>query len=158
MPQKEFRDVEEPWNEGLEDRFFDLGPHLTEEEVQQYLVPEDIERVNWSELVDAVSQATPGNRRATLRQWLSRQRETRILASKGTRGSWGKNRERNQVILDLLERKIGRERICAELDRQRVALNLPALEARGFPTWAAAWADSEGREAIQRLFSKLTAR
>jgi len=156
--QKGFRDIEEPWNEGLEDCCLDLGPHLTEEDVQEYLVPEDIERVSWSELVDAVSRARLENRPATLRQWLSRQREARISASKGARGSWGRNRERNQTISDLLGRQIGRERICAELDRQRIALNLPALEARGFPTCAAAWADPEGREAIQRLFSKLTAR
>jgi len=104
MPQNEFRDVEEPWDEGLENRFFDLGPHLTEEEVQEYLAPEDIERVSWSELVDEVSLATPENRPATLRQWLSRQREARISASKGARGSWGRNRERNQAISDLLGR------------------------------------------------------
>ena len=152
-----FREVEQPWHEGLDDLFLELGPHLTEDEIQEYLVPEDSERLSWGELVYAVSQAAAANRVSTLQEWLLKQRATRLLSSKGIR-SWGKNQERDQVILSSLGSLMSRKQVCMELDRQGVPVSLPALEKNGFRRWVVAWDDPEGRQVIQRLFSKLASR
>jgi len=151
------REVERPWNEGLDGLFLDQGPQVAEDEILEYLVPEDNEVVCWEELVKVVSQAEAANRLATLRRWLTEQRTKRLLAAKDVR-SWGKNQERDQLILSSLGCQMGRQRICMELDRQGIPVGLPALERYGFQKWGAAWANPEGRQAIQRLFSKLASR
>ena len=150
------REVKEPWNQGLQDRFFVEGSRIYEEEIRDYLVPEENRGLNYGELVDMVSQAEPAKRKAAFRQWLRQEKQARIAASREAQPSWGKNQKRNEVIIASLARDIAREQICAELDRRGVPVNLPWLEANGFQTWTAAWEDAAvGRPPIQRLVSKV---
>jgi hypothetical protein len=131
------------------------GPMLERHAIEATFRPEDVERVNWHELLRTVCLARDGaGRVSTLEAWMKAHRRGWRLAALPETG-WEKNEARDPVILSGLEREVKRERICAELDRQGIPANLPALTIRDFQTWRDAWADPEGRMAIQRLFSKL---
>lgn len=128
---------------------------MTQKSWNARVIPEDNERVNWAELVRIVSEERH-DRLARLRGWLKRQAERR--KARGLKPSgWGKNRERDTIILNCLRRGMERQEICVELDRRTIP-TLASLQTRKFFKWIDAWADPEARKAIQRLFSKLAAR
>jgi hypothetical protein len=145
------RVVDQPWRDGLEG-FFHHGDLMDDEEIEEALVPEDNERLAGSRLVYEVSTAKT-NRADVLRDWLRHQPAAKAAAApKAT--SWGKNRERNQIILNCLEHGMERADICKELDRGSIATQF-SLQRVGLHRWADAWEDPDGRQSIQQLFSKL---
>jgi hypothetical protein len=134
------------------------GPSLDPQAIEATFRPEDIEQINFHELMRIVCLApNPGEGLSRLVAWMKAHRKAWRLATLPESG-WGKNGERDKAILNGLEREIERGRICADLDRSGISVNLPALTSRGFQTWREAWADPDGRMAIQRLFSKLAPR
>jgi hypothetical protein len=144
------RVVEQPWEEGL-DGFLLHGDLVEDEEIEQALIPEDNERVGWGALVYEVSRAT-ANRTEVLRAWLDGERSAKV-ANRRPLSSWEKNRERDEIILDCLKRGMSRADVCRQLDKRTIP-TLPALQKMGFQRWTDAWGDPDGRQAIQRLFSK----
>lgn len=131
------------------------GPLLERYAIKATFHPEDVERVNWHELLRTICLARDGTGRVSaLQAWMKAHRRAWMLATP-PRSGWDKNGMRDSVILSGLGREIKRERICADLDREGIPVNLPALAVRGFQTWREAWTDPEGRLAIQRLISKL---
>jgi hypothetical protein len=148
--------TDEPWNEGCGVLCGD-GPSIDRDELEELLSPEDNanEEINWGELVFLVAGASE-NRLVTLREWLQRIPKTPASTQPPGR-HWVKNAERDQIILNCLMRKMERQAICEELDRRTIP-PLPSLQKTGFVTWVKAWDDPEGRETVQRLFSKLLAR
>jgi hypothetical protein len=133
------------------------GPSIDRDELEELLSPKDNgnEEINWGELVFLVAGASE-NRLVTLLEWLQRNRKTSGSTQPPGR-HWVKNAERDQIILNCLMRKMERQAICEELDRRTIP-PLPSLQKTGFVTWVKAWDDPEGRETVQRLFSKLLAR
>ena len=146
----ETRVVEQPWKEGVTG-FFHHGDWIDPEEIEQTLIPEDNERISWPWLAHEVSTVKT-NRTEFLREFLKCQPAARAAAARKPT-SWGKNRERDQIILNCLERGVARPNICKELDRLMIP-TLPSLHRIGLERWKVAWDDPDGRAAIQQLFSK----
>jgi hypothetical protein len=146
----ETREVEQPWKEGVRG-FFHHGDWIDDEEIEQALIPEDNERLNWPWLVHEVS-AVGTNRTEFLREWLRRQPAERDAATRKPT-SWGKNRERDEIISNGVERKMDKAEICKALDKRNIPA-LPSLRKAGLDKWADAWQDLDGRQSIQQLFSK----
>jgi hypothetical protein len=144
------REVEQPWAEGVRG-FCHYGSYIDDEEIEQALVPEDNERLSWMSLVLEVSAAKT-NRVKAMQQWLRRQPAER--AAEARKASWSKNRDRDQTIVNCLERGMERADICKELDRLMVPTN-QSLQKVGLQRWTDAWKDPDGRQTIQQLFSKL---
>jgi hypothetical protein len=147
-------------NEFLQEEFTVVGgdgPLTQPEELEQALVAEEYARYPWYDLVRKVVES-PTDRVAAAQAWLREQR----LAPAGDqaeqpRNGWGKNQERDQVILNCLGRGMAVEQVCAELDK-RTTPTLPALQAKSIHRWTDGWADPKGRKAIQQLFSKVPKR
>ena len=138
--------------------FYGQGPYLQPNAIEDTLRPEDVEEINWHVWLGAVcATRNTSHRVSTLVALMKSHRRTWRLADLPESG-WEKNSARDGVILSGLGRDTERKRICGELDRRRIQVNLPALSVRGFQTWEKAWADPDGRQAIQRLFSKLLLR
>ena len=131
------------------------GPEIYPRDVQELLVPADSERLNWVDLVQVVSMEKH-DRLAALRGWLRKQAQP-TASTVLRRRAWGKNAERDRIILNCLRRGVGRHQICIELDRRTIA-TLTSLQDKAIFKWIEAWADPNGQQAIQRLFSKVHAR
>jgi hypothetical protein len=134
--------VEQPWKEGVKG-FVRQGDWIDEEEIKQTLIPEDNERISWVGQVRDVSAAKT-NRAQFLREWLRRQPADRAGAAQ-IPASWEKNRERDKIISNGLNRRIERSEICVQLDRSEIATT-PSLEKVGFHRWVDAWRDPDGRQ------------
>jgi hypothetical protein len=149
------RVVEQPWNEGVTGFFHHAGEWIEDDEIEQGLVPEDNEVIGWGGLALEVSRLKT-NRVEYLRNWLRDRAIEKTGAARG-RIRWGKNRERDQIILNCFERRKERADICKELDRLTIP-TVPSLQKAGLQRWSEAWSDPEGRQTIQQLFSKLLAK
>jgi|HubBroStandDraft_6_1064221.scaffolds.fasta_scaffold62674_2 hypothetical protein len=133
------------------------GPQIQQDELEQALVPERHAEYAWYRLV----QITLGNstdRAGAVRAWLTEQRIAwREDPTQQPRGGWSKNQERDQIILNCLNRCMAPDAICDFLDKQTI-LTLPALKNKGIRRWKEGWDSLETRKAIQQLFSKVPKR
>jgi hypothetical protein len=106
------------------------GPLIQRDEFEQALVPERHAEYAWYGLV----QITLGNstdRAGAVRAWLTEQRIAwREDPTQQPRGGWSKNQERDQIILNCLNRCMAPDAICDFLDKQTIP-TLPALKNKG---------------------------
>ena len=152
--ESEIRWVES--DEVLEKRAIVIGSQglvVQLDELQDALGPENNICRLWFDLAQTVSESS-NDRLAVAQEWLRSQRAPERSSSK--RG-WTKNQERDQIILNCLERGMKTQLICLELDKRTID-TLPDLQARSIHRWMDGWADPEARKAIQRLLSKLPRR
>jgi hypothetical protein len=146
--------IEEP-EEGV-DLLDPVGPQLDWSALRTVVHRDD--RTDWHGLVRAICSAETGvGRVAAFEVWIN-EHWKKFRAPSQTESGWERNGVRDQVILDCLARGIKRPQIGTELDRQRIAVTLPALRDRGFTTYEAAWADKQGRQVLQQVYSKLDRR
>jgi len=124
------------------------------DELQDALGPEDNNCGRWLSLARTVSESSD-DRLAVVQEWLKSQRAPQANSVKRSR--WTKNEERDQIILNCLNRSMKPELICEELDKLTIA-TLPALGVRDMHRWADGWAEPEARKSIQQLISKLPKR
>jgi hypothetical protein len=146
--------TDEPWKEGT-GRLSGSGPIIQEDEVEQAVLCEDHEDLNWNQLVRELAGAGP-DRFMILREWMETNKNRPGLSPKLKRG-WTKNEERDLIICNCLRRGVSPGQICEELDRRTIA-TLEGLQRAGVFKWIDAWAHSEHRKRVQQLFSKLASR
>ena len=106
------------------------------------------------DLVETVS-ASSNDRLAVAQTWLRSQRAPDRNSAESS--GWAKNQERDQIIMNCLERGMKPELICQELDKRTIR-TLPALEAKGIHRWIDGWVDLEARNSIQQLLRKMPRR
>lgn len=134
-----------------------VGPLTQQDKLEQALVPQLNDEYDWYGLVQRVL-GNPADRAAAVQAWLREQRKAQDGSpTELPRGGWSKNQERDQIILNCLNRGMAPDLICNELDKRTIA-TLPALQARDIHRWSDGWADPRARNAIQQLFSKLRKR
>jgi hypothetical protein len=133
------------------------GPFANPDELEQALEPEASTLYPWSGLVRRVLES-PADRLGAAQAWLEEQRVARAGDdAEQPRSGWQKNQERDQVILNCLNRGLASELICEELDKRTIAA-LPSLQGAGTHRWKDGWNDPKTRNAIQQLFSKVRKR
>ncbi len=151
-----------PWEEG----FLVLGPGevaVDPSDLEKTYVPADNNPTFWGEIVDEVCHAG-GDRLAVLEEIMGRLRRRRGRVTSGEsatglpagvrpRREWGRTKERNRIIRELIADDKGGREICVALDEGEEDV-LPIMQRRGITTWLAGWADEEVRRNIQQLFSK----
>jgi hypothetical protein len=144
-------------DELLDERFTvvgGVGSLIQTDELEQALVPDLYGEYSWFGLVQKVI-GNPGDRAGTVRAWLREQSITpEGKPSEQPRSGWRKNQERDQIILNCLDRGMASDLVSDELDKRTIP-TLPALQTRGIHRWRDGWADPKARNAIQQLFSKL---
>jgi hypothetical protein len=155
-------ETDKPWEEGLT-VLGPGGPGTDSDDLEKTFVLADNDPAFWGEVVDEVCRAAEV-RLAVLGRIMSQLRRKRgIVASQEPttgvptgvrpRREWGRTRDRNQIIRQLLaEGKEGLE-ICATLDSRGVAV-LPIMKRRSIHSWLKGWDDQNLRRNIQQLFSK----
>jgi hypothetical protein len=147
-------------NELLDERFTVVGgagPLIQRDELEQALVSERHGAYAWYGLVQKII-GNSADRAGAVRAWLTEQ----VNAGRGdrtqqARGGWTKNQERDQIILNCLNRGMAPDAICDLLDKQTIP-TLPALEDKGIRRWKEGWDRLETRKAVQQLFSKVPKR
>jgi hypothetical protein len=130
------------------------GPLIQLDELQDSIGPEHNIRPCWFDLAQVVSESSD-DRLALAQKWLRSQRVPERNSAKPS--VWTKNRERDQIIMNCLDRDMKPEIICQELDN-RTSPTLPALQTKGIHRWVDGWADPKARNRIQQLLSKLPRR
>ena len=145
--------------DALEDEFkliSGIGPTVEPEELERALLGTEHHGYNWGGLVQSVVE-NPSNRIGAARAWLEEQRQARERPDTEPRSGWRKNRERDLVILNCLNRGLAPESVCKELD-DRTIPTPPGLHSKNIHRWADGWQDAKGRNAIQQLFAKVPTR
>jgi hypothetical protein len=132
------------------------GPLIQPDELEQALAAEEYAQHQWYSLVERI-QNNPMDRAGAARAWLNEQRKAGGVRTERSRRGWTKNQERDQVILNCLDRGMEPALVCDELHKRTIA-TLPALQAKGIHRWTEGWLDLEARNAIQQLFSKVRGR
>jgi hypothetical protein len=130
------------------------GALVQPDELQDSLGPADNNCRLWCDLVETVS-ASSNERLAVAQAWLRSQRAPDTNSAEPS--GWAKNQERDQIIMNSLERGMKPELICQELDKRTIR-TLPALEAKGIHRWIDGWVDLEARNSIQQLLRKMPRR
>jgi hypothetical protein len=131
------------------------GPLIQPDELEESLVAEKHAEYPWFGLVQQIL-SQPDNRLGAAQAWLRDQMApTDSIAPQ--RSGWTKNEERDQIIVNLLNRGVEPASICEELDL--IAMQkLPSMKAKGVHRWKEGWANPQTRNAIQQLFSKVRKR
>ena len=131
-----------------------VGPLTQQDELEQALVPELNAEYEWYGLVQRVL-GNPTDRVGAVQAWLTEQRKAQDgVPTEQPRGGWRKNQERDQIILNSLNRGMAPDGICDLLDKQTIP-PLRTMEANGIHRWKDGWESLKTRNAIQQLFSKL---
>jgi len=130
------------------------GPVVPLDELQDALGPEDNICRLWCDLAETVSKSS-NDRLIAAQGWLRSQRAPERNSAKPS--GWTKNQERDQIIMNCLDREMKPEQICQELDNRTIP-TLPALRAKGIHRWIDGWADPKARKAIQQLLVKVPQR
>jgi hypothetical protein len=130
------------------------GPVVHRDELQDAVGPENNNGRLWCDLVETVSKNS-NDRLTVAQEWLKSQQAPEQNSDKPS--GWTKNQERDQIIMNCLDRAMKLEEICQQLDNRTIP-TLPALRAKDIHRWIDGWADARTRKAIQQLFSKLPKR
>lgn len=129
------------------------GPLTQPDELEQALAAEAYAQYPWYGLVQRVLENS-ANRGGAARAWLGEQRLARAGdQTEQSRSGWLKNQERDQIILNCLDRSLAPGLVCDELDKRTIR-TLPGLQAKGIHRWKDGWDGLGTRNAIQQLFSK----
>ena len=154
--------TDKPWEEGLT-VLGPGGPGADPEDLEKTFVPADFEAEFLGAIVDEVCCAA-GDQLARLEKIMGRLRRKRgcvasvesatgLGAGLPPKRDWGRTKERNRIIRELIADDKGGREICVALDEGEEDV-LPIMQRRGITTWLAGWADEEVRRNIQQLFSK----
>lgn len=131
------------------------GPYIQPDELEEALQAERHAEYHWYGLVQQIL-GNPADRMGSAQSWL-RDQMAPSHDSPTRRSGWAKNQERDQIILNCLNRGMQPLFICEELDRLTIP-TLPFLQNKGVPRWKDGWENAQTRNAIQQLFAKVPTR
>ncbi len=132
------------------------GPFIQPDELEESLVAEKHAEYPWYGLVQQIL-SHPEDRLGAAQAWLRDQMAPSKDSIAPQRSGWTKNQERDQIIVNFLDRGVEPASICEELDL-RAMPTLPAMKAKGVHRWKDGWVNPQTRNAIQQLFTKVPSR
>jgi hypothetical protein len=159
-------ETDKPWEEGLT-VLGPGGPGTDSGDLEKTFVLADNDPAFWGGIVDETCRAA-GDRLAVLDGIMGRLRRRRgIVASQEPttglpagvrpRREWGRTKDRNKIIRQLLGEGRGGREICVALDEGEEEV-LSIMKKRGIHSWLQGWDDPDLQRNIQQLFSKQRAK
>jgi hypothetical protein len=131
------------------------GPYIQPDELEVALQAEMHAAYDWYSLVQQIL-SHPEDRLGAAQGWL-RDQVAPSSDSATRRSGWNKNQERDQTILNCLNRGMQPALICDELDKLTISTP-PSLQAKGVHRWKDGWENPKTRNAIQQVFAKVPTR